>query len=133
MGWTIALMFGVSALLFLLSFARKDPSKEMEKQLENFSISLMKEMYQLKKKVNVLEEEHMIANGTREAAAASLEDYSFEEKQSASSQTHSGEQPSRQLTRDDVLALYEEGYSVKAISEETYRTEQEIDDLLAKR
>ncbi|PYZ98634.1 hypothetical protein CR205_08650 [Alteribacter lacisalsi] len=127
MGWTIALMFGLSALLFVLSLARKDPAKEMETQLENFSISLMKEMYQLKKQVSVLEEEHLITSGIRESAAASEPEFQ-EEKTRMPEQ-----EPFTELTRDDVLALYEEGYSVKDISEETYRSEQEIDELLAKR
>ncbi|WP_156906525.1 hypothetical protein [Alteribacter aurantiacus] len=113
MTWLIIIMFSVSSLLFVLSFAKKDPAKEMEKQVENFSISLMQEMYQVKKKVKALEEELVIEN-TNEVAAA----------------TEPALTPS-ELTRDDVLALYEEGFDIKEISSQTNRSEADIDELLA--
>lgn len=53
-------LLAIAILLFFLSFFQKDPKKEMEKQMENFSISLMQEILKLKKKVNILEEEMMI-------------------------------------------------------------------------
>ncbi len=109
MGWIIVTMFGLSAFLFILSFAKKDPSKELEKQIENFSISLMQEIYQVKKKMKVMEEEFVI--GAKEVSAES--------------------ESSQELTRDDVLALYEEGYSVEDIAARTERSTNEIDELLA--
>ncbi|MBM7097046.1 MULTISPECIES: hypothetical protein [Alteribacter] len=111
MSGLVITMFSVSAILFILSFTRKDPAKDVEKQLENFSITLMQEMYQLKKKMKTIEEEFVIGN---EAASAA----------------ETGSVPN-ELTRDDVLALYEEGFDIKDISKKTNRSEGDIDELLA--
>ncbi|MCD8508759.1 MAG: hypothetical protein LRY73_01895 [Bacillus sp. (in: Bacteria)] len=60
MEWTIFLLFCLSAILFGLSMLQRDRSKDVEKQLENLSIQLMKEMHQLEKKVNDLEAENTV-------------------------------------------------------------------------
>lgn len=57
---TIILLLIASILILLFSFFKQDPVKDVEKQLENFSISLMQEILKLKNKVTVLEEELML-------------------------------------------------------------------------
>lgn len=57
---TIILLLIASVLILIYSFLKKDPVKDVEKQLENFSISLMQEILKLKNKVTVLEEELML-------------------------------------------------------------------------
>ncbi|MGG1573630.1 hypothetical protein [Fictibacillus sp. NRS-1165] len=52
-------LLALGIILLVVSF-RKDKSNNLEVQLENFSIQLMKEMYQVKKKLKVLEDEMMI-------------------------------------------------------------------------
>jgi hypothetical protein len=49
----------VGIILLVLSF-RKNRENSVETQLENFTIQLMKEIYQIKKKLKVLEDEMMI-------------------------------------------------------------------------
>ncbi|WNB93532.1 hypothetical protein [Bacillus sp. NEB1478] len=49
----------IGIVLLILSF-RKNRETSVETQLENFSIQLMKEIYQIKKKMKVLEDEMMI-------------------------------------------------------------------------
>lgn len=56
----IIVLLSISILLFFFSFFQRDRTKEVEKQVENFSISLMQEIMKLKKRVNILEEELMI-------------------------------------------------------------------------
>ncbi|WP_096188413.1 type II secretion system protein [Evansella halocellulosilytica] len=109
----IIILFVTAILLFVLSFFRKDPAKEMEKQLENFSIQFMQELYQVKKKVEVLEEEYMIPST------------------SPSSDETESKLNNKPLTRDDVLSMYEEGYSVQEIASFTDKSEQEIEEILA--
>lgn len=60
MEMTIIVLLSISILLFFFSFFQRDRTKEVEKQVENFSISLMQEIMKLKKRVNILEEELMI-------------------------------------------------------------------------
>jgi hypothetical protein len=49
----------VGIILLILSFKNKRENS-LETQLENFTIQLMKEIYQIKKKLKVLEDEMMI-------------------------------------------------------------------------
>lgn len=107
---TIIVLFVISILLFVLSFFQRDRAKDVEKQLENVSIQLMQEMFQLKKKVALLEEENMISTNSGDTL---------------------GKRDYRQLSRNDVLEMYEEGYSITDIAVMTHRNEDEIEDLLA--
>jgi len=59
-------LLSASVILFILSFFQKDPVKEIEKQVENTSISLMQEILKLKQKISVLEEELMIPENDQE-------------------------------------------------------------------
>ncbi|MBU9722441.1 MULTISPECIES: hypothetical protein [Bacillaceae] len=106
MGWIIFISFSISALLFILSFIQKDRSKELEKQVENLSIQLMQEMYQVKQKMKVIEEEFVISSNETTTSPSTL-------------------------TRDDILSMYEEGYSINDIASMTNRHEDDIDSILA--
>ncbi|EIT85170.1 hypothetical protein A374_10520 [Fictibacillus macauensis ZFHKF-1] len=59
MEFAIFALLAVGLILLVFSF-RKEQSSNVEVQIENFSIQLMKEMYEVKKKLKVLEEEMMI-------------------------------------------------------------------------
>ena len=50
-------LFSFSIVLLTLSFFQKDKYKELENQVENLTMIVMQENYQLKKKMKVLEEE----------------------------------------------------------------------------
>jgi hypothetical protein len=54
------LILGV--IVFVASFFQKDRIAEVENQVENSSITLMQELYKVKKKLKHLEEEIMIDN-----------------------------------------------------------------------
>ncbi|MGJ9381746.1 hypothetical protein [Salipaludibacillus sp. CF4.18] len=107
----IIALLGVSALLFILSFFTKDRYKVVEKQQENISIQFMQEIYQLKKKVKVLEEEYMLEDGS-------------------SSPNNSLKENTKVISRDDVLAMYEEGYSIEEIASMSEYNAEDIKDLL---
>ncbi|MBU9712261.1 hypothetical protein [Evansella tamaricis] len=109
MGWIIFGLFVSSAILFILSLLQKDRTKELEKQVENMSIQLMQEMYQLKQKVKVMEEEFILESNQDDLLG----------------------DPARVLTRDDVLAMYEDGYSVTDIATITNREQDDIETMLA--
>lgn len=56
----IVLLLIVGAVVFVASFFKKDRITGVENQIENMSITLMQELYKVKKKQNELEEEVMI-------------------------------------------------------------------------
>ncbi|OIJ16736.1 hypothetical protein BKP37_05790 [Anaerobacillus alkalilacustris] len=110
MEYTIISMFSISIILFLISFFKKDKNKEVEKQIENFSITLMQEIYQLKKKIKVLEEEILIGQD---------DNYFTNERTSTI-----------YYDRDKILSLYENGYTDEEIEQITGFRPEKINDIL---
>ncbi|HLR08023.1 MAG TPA: hypothetical protein VK136_02025 [Bacillota bacterium] len=55
--YVLLTIIGIAIVLFILSFFMNDKFEELENQLEQLSISTMQDTYQMKKKINVLEEE----------------------------------------------------------------------------
>ncbi|MCB5235813.1 hypothetical protein KD144_002960 [Niallia circulans] len=53
-------LIGVSLLLLILSFFLRDPIKDLREEIDQLSIQQVQEMYKIKKKLKVLEEELMI-------------------------------------------------------------------------
>ncbi|MCR6096732.1 hypothetical protein HXA31_04990 [Salipaludibacillus agaradhaerens] len=112
MQWIIIGLFSLSAILFLLSFFQKDSNKEIENQVENMSIQMMQEIYYLKKKIKVLEEEFL------------MDSHKLSEQEIAAT-------ASKALTRDDVLSLYEEGYTIAHIADMTNSHIDDIEEMMA--
>ncbi|UOE95718.1 hypothetical protein [Alkalihalobacillus sp. LMS39] len=107
----IIILFILSILFFILSFVQKDRTKDLENQIENFSITLMQEIYQLKKKIKIVEEELLSSN--------SEPYYDQQQKQTTGS------------LMNEVAQHYENGYSIERISQLTGLTETEVQSLLA--
>ncbi|UOQ86012.1 hypothetical protein [Gracilibacillus salinarum] len=66
MYFAIGAIIIIAIILWILSFFTQDKFKQLEDQLEQFSISTLQETYQLKKKVSILEEELLINDETVE-------------------------------------------------------------------
>ncbi|KAA9026299.1 hypothetical protein [Niallia endozanthoxylica] len=53
-------LFGISILLMILSFFLKDPYKQLREEIDELNMQQLQEMYQIKKKLKVLEEELLV-------------------------------------------------------------------------
>lgn len=53
-------LLALAVILFLLSFFLKDPYKELREEIDHLSMQQLQEIYQIKKKLKVLEEELMV-------------------------------------------------------------------------
>ncbi|MFV8826650.1 hypothetical protein [Alkalihalobacterium sp. APHAB7] len=108
----IIVLFVLAIFLLIASFFIKDRTKDLENQLESFSMTFMQEIYQLKKKVTILEEE--ILSGSDEAYFT---------------------QTLKKNTTNDLLnevaAYYEAGYAIEKIAELTTLSESEVLGLIA--
>lgn len=60
MEFIINTLFFVAIILFAFSFTKKEHNAAVEQQIEGFSISLMKELYKVKNRIKLLEEEMLI-------------------------------------------------------------------------
>lgn len=58
----IAVLFIASIVLIALSYFQRDSIKEVEQEVETLQLSAMQEIYKLKKKMTVLEEELLDTN-----------------------------------------------------------------------
>ncbi|MCM3712886.1 hypothetical protein M3202_02245 [Alkalihalobacillus oceani] len=104
----IIILFSLAIVLFLLSFFRKDSSKKLEQELETLSLTHLQDMYQIKKRLAVLEDELLI----------SQQRSPFQKK----SRSH-------QLMQE-VIALYEQEMSSEEIATATGLTADEVERLL---
>lgn len=62
MGTIMLVLLGFSLLLLLISFFQKDPYKELKEEIDQLTLQQVQELYQLKKKVKILEEELLVPN-----------------------------------------------------------------------
>lgn len=107
MEWTLAILFGAAVVLLILSFVKTaQASKEAEKQLDQFSFSLMEEVTKLQEKVRNLE---LDAEITAQEVEISTD---------------------RLLTRE-ALDLHRRGYSFESIATKKQLTTDEIEKLLS--
>lgn len=106
----IIVLFSLSTLFFILSFFKKDRTKELQEELEHFTMTTMQEIYQLKKKIQILEEE-LLANANNEF---------FTEQRS-----------SKQELFNEVISYYNQGYSVDEIAQFTSLSENEVISIIS--
>ncbi|MBP3951251.1 DUF6115 domain-containing protein [Bacillus suaedae] len=104
----IIVLFSLSLLLFILAYFKKDRIKELEKQLEEMSITQMQELYILKKKIRSLEEQ------------ATLDEQQTTFIRQAKSNSK------QQLLRE-VISLYTQGFQIEDIAQQTSLTHGEVE------
>lgn len=102
----------VSIALFIVSFFAKDQFTELEKQIEQFSISAMQDTYQIKKKIKILEEELLTENISGSSLAT---DY---------------EQNTKPLIIQKVYHLHQQGYSIGEIAKQTDLNDNDVQTIL---
>lgn|SRR5690625_1743464 len=105
-------LISVSLLLIILSFFMNDKFSDLESQLEQFSISTMQDIYQMKKKIKILEEEILSENMTE-------------------TPTQSGEVEMNQpAVIQQVYNLYEQGYPISDIAKLTNLSSFDIQTII---
>ncbi|MFD2618298.1 hypothetical protein [Terrilactibacillus laevilacticus] len=60
--YIILILVIVGLIVLGLSYFKEDSIKELETQIEGNSITMMQELYKVKKKLRILEEEVLISN-----------------------------------------------------------------------
>ncbi|ELK46212.1 response regulator transcription factor [Halobacillus sp. ACCC02827] len=108
----------IAAVLFILSFFMKDRVKEVEKQVEQVSLTMMQNNYQMKKKMKVLEEEL-------------LSDHIVEDKAPRpASPRPSAPVPEDLPAEETVLHMYRKGYKTHYIAKQTKLSEHTVESLI---
>ncbi|SER21264.1 hypothetical protein [Piscibacillus halophilus] len=102
----------ISIVLFILSFFMNNRFDELEKQIEDISIASMQNEYQLKNKIKVLEEELLVDPYDMTTPRSNVSQSVTEYKEPTIVQK--------------VKNLYDEGYSLHEISNESGLREEDI-------
>lgn len=108
---TLALL-GVSLLLLILSFFLRDPIKDLRDEIDQLSIQQVQELYKIKKKLKVLEEELMIGE----------EDFSFKPSSSIKETNtilSENAQPIHAIIKNQVWTLAASGVPIDQIANQS--------------
>ncbi|KAF0825644.1 hypothetical protein ACOSZF_03275 [Cytobacillus firmus] len=101
-------------LLFLSVFLR-DPYKELRDEMDQMSMQQIQEMYQIKKKLKVLEEELLVA------------DEPFIQHVPADPSVHSAEKRDvHEIIKNQVMLLTRQGLSVEQIARQSSLSPDEV-------
>ncbi|MBG9590351.1 hypothetical protein [Cytobacillus firmus] len=101
--------------LFILSVFLRDPYKELRDEMDQMSMQQIQEMYQIKKKLKVLEEELLVA------------DEPFTQHVPAEPSTHSAEKREvHEIIKNQVMLLTRQGLSVEQIARQSSLSPDEV-------
>lgn len=103
-----------SIVLLIISFFKKDRVSKLEEDLEQLSLTYMQDLYQLKRKIKVLEEE-MLIDGDLSTSV----DFSMIKPIPV-------KRPVNEILKNQVLSLYNQGLSLDQIAKQSTLSKDEI-------
>lgn len=110
----IILLLIVSILLFIFSFYQKDHSSNLKQELDDLSMNLYQETYQMNKRIKVLEEELL------------MDDQMMKKELSKSAKPIVNE-----ILKNQVIALFKQGLSVEQIAKQSALAQSEVKNVIA--
>jgi Mor family transcriptional regulator len=114
MGSIIIILVALAALLFGLSFFLKDPYKELREEIDQLTIQQIQDLYQIKKKLKVLEEELLVND-------------SILDKQSSFT---SGKKQIHDIIKNQVWSLAQQGMDINQIAKQSSLSNQEVQEII---
>ena len=109
----IILLFSLAIVLLIVSFFGKDKVAKLEEDLEQMTLTYMQDIYQLKKKVKILEEEFVI----QDDPVPSVKDQS--------TVTSNDIEPIHEILKSQVLSLYSQGLTLDQIARQSSLTKEQ--------
>jgi hypothetical protein len=106
-------LLGFSILLFFLSFFQKDRYAAIEKEVEDLSMTILQENYQMKKRLRVLEEELMM------------------DGEPSIKRSPSVKKPIHEVVRNQVIALYQQGIPLEQIAKQSALTKSDVQHIIS--
>ncbi|MDX8364229.1 hypothetical protein [Cytobacillus sp. IB215665] len=113
MEYAIVILFAIAIILLIVSFVSKDKVSDLEKQIEQLSLSVMQDNYQVKKKLKILEEELLVNDSV-------LPNNIFQQDENLRPKaTHDAK-------HEQIQSLLNLGQTVEEIAKETSLTIEEV-------
>lgn len=99
-------------ILLILSFFLRDPYKDLKNDFDDFSMQQIQELYQIKKKIKILEEELL------------MDDNTF---------IHNNPAPKKEvhaIIKNQVWSLSQQGLSIEQIAKQSSLTPEEVFEII---
>ena len=109
----IVLLFSLAIVLLIISFFGKDKVAKLEEDLEQMTLTYMQDIYQLKKKVKILEEEFVIQDDLVPSVKDQL------------TVTSNDIEPIHEILKSQVLSLYSQGLTLDQIARQSSLTKEQ--------
>lgn len=110
----IIILLCIAILLFLVSFLKKDSLTNIENTIDELSLQHVQDVYQLKKRIRILEEE-LLSVDNWDVLKSNQPDSSIKTNI-----------PVNAILKNQVLALYQQGISIDDISKRSTLQHQDI-------
>ncbi|CAM3997098.1 hypothetical protein [Mesobacillus thioparans] len=114
MGYIIISLIVLAALLFALSFFLKDPYKELREEIDQLTIQQIQDLYQIKKKLKVLEEELLVGDTNLDRQS------SF----------NTGKKQIHEIIKNQVWSLAQQGMDLNQIAKQSSLSTQEVQEII---
>ncbi|MGG7619884.1 hypothetical protein [Bacillus coreaensis] len=111
MEYVLLSLLVVSILLFVLSFFVKDPMKELKSEIDQLSLNQIQELYQMKRKIKILEEELLVP------------DTDFSGTASQKREVHA-------ILKNQVWSLSQQGLSIEQIAKQSSLPIEDVEIIL---
>ncbi len=111
MEYVLLSLLVVSILLFVLSFFVKDPVKELKSEIDQLSLNQIQELYQMKRKIKILEEELLVP------------DSDFSSTASQKKEVHA-------ILKNQVWSLSQQGLSIEQIAKQSSLPIEDVEMIL---
>ncbi|MDX8359587.1 MULTISPECIES: hypothetical protein [Bacillaceae] len=115
MDYAIVILFSIAIILLIVSFVSKDKVGDLEKQIEQLSLSVMQDNYQVKKKLKILEEELLVNESV-------LPNNTFQQQENNTLRTKA----THDAKHEQIQSLLNLGQTVDEIAKETSLTIEEV-------
>jgi hypothetical protein len=113
MGYVMIGLIAAAILLLILSFFLKDPYKSIREEIDQVSIHQIQELYLIKKKLKVLEEELLVDGADSKPAARPLSSGSI-----------------NPILKNQVLSLSQQGLSIDQISKQSSLSRDSVQEIV---
>ena len=132
------IVMAVGIVLIIISFFLKDPSKQVEKDLEDLSISIYQETNGIKRRLKIVEEELLLEPNFKVQPQKPVKKTPLETFQQVASQV--GASPSKPMQQakpipsilvSQVIELDKQGLSIEEISRLSTLTPEQIRSILS--
>ncbi len=113
-------LLALSLILFIVSFFLKDTYKILREEIDQLSMTHIQELYMIKKKIKVLEEEILISDESFQPALSVRQPEFDTEKKGV-----------HEIIKNQVWSLVQRGLSVEQIARQSSLTPSEVESILS--